>query len=77
MDKKKFVSEVEDLLMVESGSISENGEFREEAEFFDSLIGFSLIVHFEETYGVKMTADEFIEQRSINALYEFCKARVE
>ncbi|MCK5848528.1 MAG: acyl carrier protein [Caldisericia bacterium] len=71
INNEKFLSVVADSLELEENEISFDTDFRNEVEDFDSLMGFSVIVAFDENFQKKMPVAEFMKCRTVKDLYDF------
>lgn len=71
MDNKKsiFLEKMSEVLETEFEQVSLNTDFRDEIDYFDSLIGYMMITKIEEDYGVLISVDDFISARTLGALY--------
>ena len=71
MDNKKsiFLEKMSEVLETEFEQVSLNTDFRDEIDYFDSLMGYMMITKIEEDYGVLISVDNFIAARTLGALY--------
>ena len=70
MNEREFIEEVADIIEADPGSLSLASDFRKEADFWSSLVGFALLVFIEEKYGAVLSVDDFIECITIEDLYK-------
>lgn len=69
---ERFLELAAEVFEVEPDEITMDTDFREEIEFFCSLMGFSMIVMMEDEYGVRISAEEFMECKTVGDLYKKC-----
>lgn len=69
---KKFIELVAEVFEVEPEGITMDTVFREEIKDFGSLVGFALLMMMEDEYGARVSAEEFLECRTIGDLYKKC-----
>lgn len=68
INKDDFLGKMLDVLEVEDEDVTLNMDFRDEVDYFDSLMGYMMITKIEEDYGVLISVDDFIESRTLAAL---------
>lgn len=69
---EKFIELMAEIMEVDAEGLSPETDFREACDF-DSLKGFSMICMIEEEYAKTVTVDQFLEARTIGALFEHTK----
>ena len=69
MDERTFINEVADILEADPASLSLDSDFRKEADFWSSLVGFALLTFIEDQCGAVMSVDDFMACETIGDLY--------
>ena len=69
IEKETFFQEISEILEVDADKLSLETDFRKDIPYWDSLKGFSILVLFEDEYGIKMTVDEFLQQTTLRDLF--------
>ena len=69
---EKFLELLAEIFEVETEKINMDTVFRDEIEYFTSLMGFSIIVMIEDEYNKQMTTQEFLNCNTIRDLYDYC-----
>lgn len=69
IDKEAFLQEISEILEVDADKLSLDTDFRKDVPYWDSLKGFSILVLFEDEYGIIMTVDEFLQQKTLGDLF--------
>ena len=69
MDAKLFIERIADIIEAEPERLTLESDFRGEADFWSSLVGFALLTFLEEECGVDMTVEDFIESATIGDLF--------
>jgi len=69
IEKETFFQEVSEILEVDADKLSLDTDFRKDIPYWDSLKGFSILVLFEDEYGITMTVDEFLQQKTLGDLF--------
>jgi len=70
MNEREFISEVADIIETDSNSLSMASSFREESDFWSSLVGFALLTFMEQECGTVISVDDFIACETIGDLYK-------
>jgi acyl carrier protein len=69
MEIPQFINEIADIIEVDPQTLSLESDFREEADFWSSLVGFALLTFLEDRCGAVLSIEEFLESRTIGDLY--------
>jgi len=70
MNEREFIDEVAEIIEAAPESLSLASNFREEADFWSSLVGFALLTFIEERCGMVLSVDDFIACATIGDLYK-------
>ena len=70
MNDREFIDEVADIIETDPKSLSMASSFREETDFWSSLVGFALMTFMEEECGAVISVDDFIACETIGDLYK-------
>ena len=71
MDTKQFIEEIAEIIEAEDVSkLSLKSDFRESADFWSSLTGFSILVFMQDKCGVNIPVDDFLKMNTIGDLYD-------
>jgi acyl carrier protein len=68
-DEREFIYQVAEIIEADPENLSLESDFREEADFWSSLVGFALLTFMEDQYGAQLSVEAFIDCRSIGDLY--------
>jgi len=69
MNEREFIDEVAEIIEAVPESLSLESDFRQEADFWSSLVGFALLTFIEEKFGTVLSVDDFIACVTIGDLY--------
>jgi len=70
MDEKTFLEEVAEILELDDAStLTMESDFRKAADYWSSLVGFSLLIYLQDTCGANITAEQFTELNTIGELW--------
>ena len=70
MDKNKFIEEIAEIIEVEDISkLTMESDFRESADYWSSLTGFSILIFMQDKCGVNVSVDDFLKMNTIEDLY--------
>lgn len=69
MSPQQFITEVAEIVEAEPKTLSMGSLFREEADFWSSLVGFALLTFLEDQCGAVLSVDEFIACETVGDLY--------
>ena len=69
MNEREFIDEVAEIIEADPKSLSLASDFREEADFWSSLVGFALLVLIEERCGAELSVEDFIACATIGDQY--------
>ena len=67
--KAVFLEKMSEVLETEVDEVNFDTDFRNEIDYFDSLMGYMMITKIEEDYGVLISVDDFIAAASLAELY--------
>lgn len=71
MNEKQFIEEIAEIIEAEDASkLSMESNFRESADFWSSLTGFSILIFMQDRCGVNIDVDDFLEMNTIKDLFE-------
>ena len=71
MTEKQFIEEIAEIIEAEDASkLSMESNFRESADFWSSLTGFSILIFMQDRCGVNIDVDDFLEMNTIKDLFE-------
>lgn len=71
MTEKQFIEEIAEIIEAEDASkLSMESNFRESADFWSSLTGFSILIFMQDSCGVNIDVDDFLEMNTIKDLFE-------
>ena len=69
MTPQQFIAEVADIIEADPKKLSMESSFREEADFWSSLVGFALLTFLEDQCEARLSVDEFIACVTVGDLY--------
>lgn len=70
MDTKQFIEELAEILEAEPTTLTLDSDFRESADYWSSLTGFSILIFMQDRCGVNVSVDDFLEMHTIGDLYK-------
>ena len=70
MDVKQFVEEIAEIIEADPTTLTLDSDFRESADYWSSLTGFSILIFMQDRIGVKVSVDDFLEMNTIGDLYK-------
>lgn len=70
MDIKQFIEELAEILEADPAALTLDSDFRESADYWSSLTGFSILIFMQDRCGVKVSVDDFLEMYTIGDLYK-------
>ena len=70
MDAKQFIEELAEILEADPTTLTLDSDFRESADYWSSLTGFSILIFMQDRCGVKVSVDDFLEMNTIGDLYK-------
>jgi acyl carrier protein len=65
----EFLLQIADIIEADTQKLSRESDFREEADFWSSLVGFALLTFLEDQCDTVLSIDEFIECQTVGDLY--------
>jgi len=65
----KFLSEMANILEVDVAELNENTDYRLDVPYWDSMLGFATLVMIEENFGKSITAQEFMQTKTLGDLW--------
>lgn len=72
MTKEQMISELEDILDVEEGTLEENTELASLDEW-DSVAKLSLVIFMDEECGKKVSGDEVAKLKTVKDIMDLCQ----
>lgn len=70
MDIKQFIEEIAEIIEADPTTLTLDSDFRESADYWSSLTGFSILIFMQDRCGVKVSVDDFLEMYTIGDLYK-------
>lgn len=70
MDVKQFIEELAEILEADPTTLTLDSDFRESADYWSSLTGFSILIFMQDRCGVNVPVDDFLEMHTIGDLYK-------
>ncbi|WP_346689508.1 phosphopantetheine-binding protein [uncultured Cloacibacillus sp.] len=70
MDVKQFIEEIAEIIEADPTTLTLDSDFRESADYWSSLTGFSILIFMQDRCGVKVSVDDFLEMSTIGDLYK-------
>lgn len=70
MEAKQFIEEIAELIEANPAALSLDSDFRECADYWSSLTGFSILIFMQDRCGVNVPVDDFLEMKTIGDLYK-------
>ena len=70
MDVKQFIEELAEILEADPTTLTLDSDFRESADYWSSLTGFSILIFMQDRCGVNVSVDDFLEMHTIGDLYK-------
>lgn len=70
MDVKQFIEELAEILEANPTTLTLDSDFRESADYWSSLTGFSILIFMQDRCGVNVPVDDFLEMNTIGDLYK-------
>lgn len=70
MDTKQFIEELAEILEADPTTLTLDSDFRESADYWSSLTGFSILIFMQDRCGVNVSVDDFLEMHTIGDLYK-------
>ncbi|MDR1378931.1 MAG: acyl carrier protein [Synergistaceae bacterium] len=69
MNVPQFINEIADIIEADPRTLSLESNFRESADFWSSLVAFTLLTFLEDQYGATLSVEELIECQTLGDLY--------
>ena len=69
MNKKQFIEEIAEIIEAEATALTMESDFRETADFWSSLTGFSILIFMQDRCGVNIQVDDFLQMNTLADLY--------
>ena len=69
MTQDQFIEELAEILEADPTTLTLDSDFRESADYWSSLTGFSILIFMQDRCGVKVPVDDFLEMKTIGDLY--------
>ncbi|MDR0596834.1 MAG: acyl carrier protein [Clostridiales Family XIII bacterium] len=66
--KEKLIAELAEILETEQSELNTDTMFKVDEFEWDSLKGFAILIMIEETFGVEVSVDDFIEAKTVGDL---------
>ena len=70
MTDKQFIEEIAELIEADPSQLTMASDFRESADYWSSLTGFSILIFMQDRCGVNVPVDDFLEMNTIGDLYK-------
>ena len=70
MTDKQFIEELAEIIEADPTTLTLDSDFRESADYWSSLTGFSILIFMQDRFGVKVSVDDFLEMNTIGDLYK-------
>lgn len=70
MTDKQFIEEIAEIIEADPTTLTLDSDFRESADYWSSLTGFSILIFMQDRCGVKVSVDDFLEMNTIGDLYK-------
>lgn len=70
MDIKQFIEEIAEIIEADPTTLTLDSDFRESADYWSSLTGFSILIFMQDRCDVKVSVDDFLEMNTIGDLYK-------
>ena len=70
MNEKQFIEEIAEIIETNTSELTMESNFRESADFWSSLTGFSILIFMQDRCGVNIDVDDFLEMNTIKDLFE-------
>ncbi len=71
MEKRQFIEEIAEIIEAEDASkLSMDSDFRESADYWSSLTGFSILIFMQDKCKAAITVDDFLKLNTIQDLYD-------
>ncbi len=69
MNAQQFINEIADIIEADPKSLSLESDFRKEADFWSSLVGFALLTFLEDQCNAVLSVEKFLECETVGDLY--------
>lgn len=76
MDLQEFTKGIEECFIDGGVKLTPTTRFRDN-DMFDSLIGFTMLVYMEDTFGYRMTVDDYLKCHTAEDLYNRVQKELE
>ena len=60
MTDKQFIEEIAELIEADPSQLTMDSDFRESADYWSSLTGFSILIFMQDRCGVNVPVDDFL-----------------
>lgn len=70
MTKDQFIEELAEILEADPTTLTLDSDFRESADYWSSLTGFSILIFMQDRCGVNVPVDDFLEMHTVGDLYK-------
>ena len=68
MTEKQFIEELAEILEADHTTLTLDSDFRESADYWSSLTGFSILIFMQDRCGVNIPVDDFLEMHTVGDL---------
>ena len=69
MNEKQFIEEIAEIIETDAYELTMESDFRESADFWSSLTGFSILIFMQDRCGVNISVDDFLNMNTVADLY--------
>ncbi|MCQ4764175.1 acyl carrier protein [Cloacibacillus evryensis] len=69
MNEKQFIEEIAEIIETDASELTMESDFRESADFWSSLTGFSILIFMQDRCGVNIPVDDFLNMNTVADLY--------
>ena len=70
MTQDQFIEELAEILEADPTTLTLDSDFRESADYWSSLTGFSILIFMQDRCGVNVPVDDFLEMHTVGDLYK-------
>ena len=69
MNEKQFIEEIAEIIETDASELTMESYFRESADVWSSLTGFSILIFMQDRCGVNIPVDDFLNMNTVADLY--------
>ena len=69
MNENQFIEEIAEIIETDASELTMESDFRESADFWSSLTGFSILIFMQDRCGVNISVDDFLNMNTVADLY--------